>query len=103
MAEGNIRVTVTRGCQEPPESLALGTLSKGFSRNLGKPLSLLWQHAEVVRGRGQPETAGDGLGGILRSHSTDEGGEPQGHVSCGGHGTHWREGVNRRTSRMQET
>ena len=65
MAEGNIRVTVTRGCQEPPESLALGTLSKGFSRNLGKPLSLLRQHAEVVHGRGQPETEGDGLGGIL--------------------------------------
>ena len=65
MAEGNIRVAVMRGCQEPPESLALGTLSKGFSRNLGKPLSLLRQHAEVVHGRGQPETEGDGLGGIL--------------------------------------
>ena len=64
-AEGNIRVTVMRGCQEPPESLALGTFSKGFSRNLGKPHGLLWQHAEVVHGRGQPETAGDGWRGIL--------------------------------------
>ena len=41
MAEGKIRVTVRRGCQEPPESLARGTLSNGFSRNLGKPRSLL--------------------------------------------------------------
>ena len=38
--EGCIWMTVRRGCQEPPESLARGTLSKGFSRNLGKPLSL---------------------------------------------------------------
>ena len=63
MAEGNIRVTVRRGCQEPPESLARGTLSKGFSRNLGKPRSLLTVNVaeEVVGGRGQPETADDGL------------------------------------------
>jgi len=105
MAEGNIRVTVRRGCQEPPESLARGTLSKGFSRNLGQPRSLLTAIVaeEVVGGRGQPEIADDGLGGLLRSHSTDEGGEPQGHASGGGHGTHWREGVNKRTYRMQET
>ena len=53
-AEGNIRVTVRRGCLEPPESLARGTLSKGFSRNLGKPRSLLTVilAEEVVGGRG---------------------------------------------------
>jgi uncharacterized phage protein gp47/JayE len=48
---------------------------------LGKPHSLLTANVAggVVCGRGQPETADDGLGGIVRSHSTDEGGEPQGH------------------------
>jgi hypothetical protein len=63
MAEGNIRVTVRRGCQEPPESLAQGTLSQGFSRNLGTPHSLLAANVagEVVGGRGQPETADEGL------------------------------------------
>src|SRR5215470_12265448 len=30
-----------QGGREPPESLARGTLSKGFSRNLGKPLRFL--------------------------------------------------------------
>jgi hypothetical protein len=46
---------------------------------LGKPRSLLTAIVaeEVVGGRGQPEIADDGLGGLLRSHSTDEGGEPQ--------------------------
>jgi hypothetical protein len=67
MAEGNIRVTDRRGCQEPPESLAQGTRSQGFSRNLGKPHSLLAAKVadEVAGGRGQPETANDGLGGLL--------------------------------------
>jgi len=41
--EGSIWRTVMRGSTKPPESLALGTLSKGFSRNLGKPHSLLWE------------------------------------------------------------
>ena len=41
MTEGRIQWTVMRGSKEPPESLALGTLSKGFSRNLGKPPGLL--------------------------------------------------------------
>ena len=39
-AEGRIQWTVMRGSKEPPESLARGTFSKGFSRNLGKPHSL---------------------------------------------------------------
>jgi hypothetical protein len=67
MTEGNIRVTARRGCQEPPESLARGTLSKGFSRNLGQPRSLLPAivAGEVVGGRGQPEIADDGWRGIL--------------------------------------
>ena len=53
--------------------------------------------AEVADGRGQPETGSEGLAGVLRSHSTDEGGEL---VKAG---THWREGVNKRTYRMKET
>jgi hypothetical protein len=78
---------------------------KGILQELGKtsqsPLAM--NVGEVVGGRGQPETADDGWRGILRSHSTDESGEPQGHGSGGGHGTHWREGVNKGTYRMQET
>jgi len=35
-AEGSIQVTDKRGHQEPPESQARGTLSKGFPRNLGQ-------------------------------------------------------------------
>lgn len=45
---------------EPPESLARGTLSQGFPRNLGG-LLVSPAHAEVPRGRGRPET--DGMGG----------------------------------------
>ena len=52
---------------------------------------------EVGGGRGQPETTSEGLGGILRVHSTGEGGE------LAQAGTHWREGVNKRTYRMKET
>jgi hypothetical protein len=43
------------------------------------------------------ETGGAGKGrrAVLRVHSTDEGGEPQGSREGGGHGIHWREGMNR--------
>ena len=58
--EGCIRVIGRRDDPEPPESLALGTFSKGFSRNLGKPHRLLRQPSEETRRRGQPETVGDG-------------------------------------------
>ena len=51
-----------RGSWEPPESLARGTFSKGFSRNLGKPRALLDAECaeEVVGGQGKPETEDDG-------------------------------------------
>jgi hypothetical protein len=52
---------------------------------------------EVGEGRGKPETPDEGLAGVLRTHSTEEGGEL---VRAG---THWREGANKRTYRMQET
>jgi hypothetical protein len=125
LAEGSIWATAMRGGQEPPESLARGTLPRGFSRNLGTPLSLLLHKAGMVRltakdqasdgmdapaegankrpaeevagGRGKPETASEGLAGVLRPHSTGEGGE------LAQAGTHWREGGNKRTHRMQET
>ena len=35
LAEGRVGMTVMRGHAEPPESLARGTLSQGFPRNLG--------------------------------------------------------------------
>jgi hypothetical protein len=82
-----------RGRSEPPESLALGTLSHGLSRNLGKPPSLLLHKIgmvhliaknqalvgtgaptkgankhlaeEVAGGRGQPEIICEGLAGVV--------------------------------------
>jgi hypothetical protein len=44
---------------EPPESLARGTLSEGFPRNLGDLLVSSVQ-AEGLLGRGRPETDGTG-------------------------------------------
>jgi hypothetical protein len=104
--EGRIWMTAKARSSGAPESLARGTLSQGFSRNLGTPSSLLLQEAgvvhltakdqalagtdapvegankrpadEVAGGRGQPETASEGLGGVLRTHSTGEGGEYRG-------------------------
>ena len=43
LAEGSIWMTAMRGRQEPPESLARGTLSQGFVQELGRPPSLLLQ------------------------------------------------------------
>ena len=124
-AEGSIWTTAKARSLGAPESLARGTLPQGFSRNLGTPPSLLLHKAgkvrptakdqasngtdtpvegankhpaeEVAGGRGQPETGSEGLAGVLRSHSTDEGGE------LAQAGTHWREGVNKRTYRIKET
>jgi len=55
-----------------------------------------------VRKRGNADAKGDCRhlftdgGAVLRTRSTDEGGEPQGSEKSG-HGTHWREGGNRCT------
>jgi len=48
MAEGRIRATVRARSSGAPESLARGTLSEGFSRNLGTPCSLLLHKAGGV-------------------------------------------------------
>lgn len=53
---------------------------------------------EVLSSRGRPETAREGRGGVLRTHSTDEGGE-----FWQNRKTHWREGGNKRTYRLKET
>jgi len=47
-AEGSIWMTAKAKSLGAPESLARGTLSQGFSRNLGTPSSLLLQEAGVV-------------------------------------------------------
>ena len=50
-----------RGRRGPPESLARGTLTKGFSRNLGKPRSLLWQESggkPAAEGNQRPKAMG---------------------------------------------
>ena len=101
-AEGSIWTTAKARSLGAPESLARGTLPQGFSRNLGTPDTPVEganKHPaeEVAGGRGQPETGSEGLAGVLRSHSTDEGGE------LAQAGTHWREGVNKRTYRIKET
>ena len=78
---------------------------KGILQELGKASQSPDRDCcgKVVGGRGQPEIVDDGVGGLLRAHSTEEGGEPQGHGRCGGHGTQWREGANKPTNRMRET
>ena len=90
--EGSIWATGMRGCQEPPESLARGTLPR-IPQELGKtslfppakagvvhltakdqasvgtgaPAEGANKHPaeEVVGGRGRPETVGEGQGGLL--------------------------------------
>src|SRR5262249_55547732 len=61
--EGCIGFTDMRGDPEPPESLALGTFSKGFSRNLGKPHSLLRQQC---RGSRRSRATRDGPRWVVR-------------------------------------
>jgi hypothetical protein len=51
LVKGRIRVIGRRDDLEPPESLALGTFSKGFSRNLGKPHSLHCRQGGSVANR----------------------------------------------------
>jgi len=103
VAEGSTLITVTRGGQGSPESVARGTLSKGFPVNLGE-LAISPEMGSVLpnpkepglRGmraapreankpstretcrQGQPEAAATGERAGLRPHSTVEGGEPQG-------------------------
>ena len=60
--EGRIPRADRRGSQEPPEFLARGTLSKGFSMNVG---DLLVSAAVVVvpRSQARPKAAGMGAEG----------------------------------------
>lgn len=94
-----------RGCPESPESLARGMLPKGFPVNPGElPVSAenwasVWPSPNSTRSpgmralpqekrtnprraetccQGKPEVAATGRRAVLRAHSTDEGGEPQG-------------------------
>ena len=124
LAEDSIRTTVTRGRWEPPESLARGTLSHGFPRNLGglpPPPARIRHGAPDRKGPGpgrygctgpgsersiqrrgtasarETGADGDGRGGVVRLHSTGEGGE------LGRVRTHWREGRNRPTHWSRET
>ena len=71
LTEGNIRVAAIA---RMPEAAGVSSPRHAFIRilqELGKtsqsPLAL--NVGEVVGGRGQPETADDGLRGILRTHS----------------------------------
>jgi hypothetical protein len=94
-----------RGCQESPESVGRGMLSNGFPMNPGKSPYLSRNmgtvppnpkrtrsqgHEGVPHGKrtdprrgesrrpGKPEAAVTDRRELLRTHSTDEGGEPQG-------------------------
>jgi len=124
LAEDSIRTTGRRGRWEPPESLARGTRSNGFPRNLGglPPPPARDRYGTPDRKGPGPGGCGctdpgskrsiqrrgtapsretgdgrDGWGGVLRLHSTGEGGE------LVGAGTHWREGGNRPTHWSRET
>jgi len=104
-----------------PESLARGMLTQGLSVNPGElptppECGLGYAQPKGTRSpgnegcpegseagprrgetcrQGKPEAAATGGRAVLRVHSTDEGGEPQGSRARGGHGIHWREGTNR--------
>ena len=96
---------ILRGCSESPESLARGMLPKGLPVNPGElPASVaywasVWPNPNSTRSpgmralpqgkrispqraetccQGKPEAAATGRRAVLRAHSTDEGGEPQG-------------------------
>ena len=86
---------IAKGGPKSPESLARGMFPKGFPRNPGE-LAISPLTKAVTRS--PRETRGGHACGraVLRTHSTDEGGEPQGSARSG-HGTHWREGGNRCT------
>jgi len=104
LAEGSIRGTEMRGVARSPESLARGMLSQRLPVNPGElPVSLRMgcgspvdkrtgsavaaeghrqkrraSAAEVTCRQGKPEAATTGRRAVLRTHTTDEGGEPQG-------------------------
>jgi len=110
-AEGRIGGPLCEVLSEPPESLARGTLSKGFPRNLrdlsSPPMTgmvppdpkgpgpgrsgctdLGSEGHPVERYRASRETGDDreGQRGVLRTHSTGEGGEPVTPGPTGGRG-----------------
>src|SRR5580704_6104675 len=86
---------IAKGGPKSPESLARGMFPKGFPRNPGE-LAISPLTRAVTRSPRETR-GGHGCGrAVLRTHSTDEGGEPQGSARSG-HGTHWREGGNRCT------
>jgi len=93
-AEGSIWMTVTQGHQEPPESLARGTFSKRFPRNLGQTLCNSHHRTRWTMGSNSSRETGDEgqrCRGGVRTRSTDDNGEPQAEMP----GTRTREGGNR--------
>jgi hypothetical protein len=118
LAEGSIRATVNARSSGAAGVPSPGHAFKGILQELGRPSCLL-PHDRVRSTRQQGARPGqvrmhrprerksirrevtvrsretgdcrEGHGGVLRTHSTDEGGE----LAIAG--THWREGVNKRT------
>jgi hypothetical protein len=68
-------------------------LPKGFPRIPGELTIFARKSGNAGAKRDRRRLSTDG-GAVLRTRSTDEGGEPQG-FERSGHGTHWREGGNR--------
>jgi hypothetical protein len=56
--------------------------------------------SKVRATRGSTKGGTDGWRAVLRTHSTEEGGEPQGSARSG-HGTRWREGGNKHTNLLK--
>ncbi len=125
LSEGSIRRTVTARSSGAAGVPSPGHAFKGFPRNLGDLLVSsrkrrerftrqqrtrpwpAWMHRRgerrSIRRKGYRAVEGDrrlvgtGERGVLRSHTTDEGGE------LARAGTHWREGVNWQMHRAEET
>jgi hypothetical protein len=83
-AEGSTRAPVYgKGGPGSPESLDRGMLPRGFSRNPRELLIFLPHREERLSHREVRDPKGDrrdteGCRAVLRTHSTDESGEPQG-------------------------
>src|SRR5881628_211503 len=80
-----------RGSREPPESLARGTLSEGFPTNVGTPPRL--RHRRRYRVVKEDRRPPERTGGVVETHSTDEGGELARLGPTGGKG--WTSGTSR--------
>ena len=92
---------ILRGCAGIAGVPSAGHAFKGISQEPRRAPHLLLTMGGTSR-QGKPEATGTDGRAVLRTRSTCEGGEPQGSTR-NGHGTHWKEGGNKRTYLPKET